>query len=233
MHYSDIFRERGSGFEEVFTWTLELCRSELKGEALRPIIIRIFEQAERYSSISSLKHILTILDTDIDAAAEPSGFSLLHKSIEESSLSSCRFKFMKSLVDLGANVHRVGYGIPISSSRYRIPGLQSPTTIAMRQSASFFCWCSMLREKEFCLDSFVIEELQESPLSIKGWTKDTLRDLFEYDFEPYRWRWKMMYCRHCGSDIKYRCELPWEKKLEMIKQGRIVEVQELDDRSRD
>jgi hypothetical protein len=132
MHHSDIFRERGSGFEEVFTWTLELCRSELKGEALRLIIVRIFEQAGHYSRISSLKHILAILDTDIDAAAEPSGFSLLHKSVEESSLSSYRFKFMKSSLDLGANVQRVGYGTPISSSRYHIPGLQSPTTIAMR-----------------------------------------------------------------------------------------------------
>lgn len=137
------------------------------------------------------------------------------------------FKLMTFLADLGANLHRVGYG----NQSYDVAGPQSPTVLSMRTSFTFFHWRKML-EKGYDVESFVTNELQNSPLVSQGWTKETLVALFEYDFVPYQWEFDSpQLCRQCGNSIRYPREILWERKLEMIRQGGVLEVEELDNRS--
>jgi hypothetical protein len=128
----------------------------------------------------------------------------------------------------------VAYDIPIGPIN-ALSGLHTPTSLAMRYSLTFFGWRQVLIEKGQDLQQFVINELQTSPLASQGWTQETLLALFHYTFQPYPRDPHFRYytCRGCLNVITYAREPPWERKVEMIRQGRILELQRLDKADRD
>jgi hypothetical protein len=252
--------QRGQiSMSEVFRWVFEELRSESKGESLRKVIASAVGTAVNCCNISNLADTLAILDiklddinpddidlddmelggrnrdnTTINAAAEPGGFSILHYVIRTTGNSLESYDLLNFWVGLGADVHRLGYNTRYQTLFPKSCGVQSPTTIAMRCSNSFYVWRAMLVENEHCLNCFVVRELQNSLLASQGWTRDTLLALFRYDFRPRICHCDVFaeghktYCRNCRKDIKSPQILGWERMLEMIKLGEISDVQELD-----
>jgi hypothetical protein len=243
---------------EVFRWVLEEFRSELKGESLRKVVACNVGVAMKFRNISSLVDMSAILDikldeinlddidlddinldginrdnTTINAAAEPGGFSILHYVIRTTRNSLNSYDLVNVCVGLGADVHRLGYNTRHRALFPKSCGGQSPTTIAMRCSNSFYIWRAMLVENEYCLNCFVVRELQNSPLASQGWTSNTLLALFKDDFRPLQCRCEFhteidsIFCR-CGKPKNYPPDLEWQRRSEMIKLGKLSEVQELD-----
>ena len=213
---------------------METCGSKLNEEVLTSMLARSYIEASCIHTDASLIELIsTIRIANVDVAAEPKGFSLLHYVLGVPFFElDALIELVTSLVDNGLDLYQVAYEIyDVCVYRRPISGLQSPTTMAMRCSESFFCWRQVLIEKGHSLPSFVMKELQTSPLVTKGWTKDILLALFQYDFQPYprsQLRWDSQFCRYCDEPIDFFREIPWECKLEMIKQGRISELRRLD-----
>lgn len=233
-----------ASLSEFFRLVLKEFRSELKEEALRPVFARTLYETIRFHDISILADVLTILDiklddidldeidldeidlddTTIDAAAEPGGFSLLHYVIRTRKTSLASYNLVNFLVGFGADVHRLGYKTRHQALFPESCRIQSRTAVAMRFPTSFYIWRATLVENEYCLKCFVIREVQNSPLVSQGWTRETLLALFMYDFRPLT-----CICNgfaECHNKNSHQSE--WEKRLEMIQQGKILDAQELD-----
>ncbi|KAF7513740.1 hypothetical protein GJ744_007791 [Endocarpon pusillum] len=212
-----------SGYDEVLRWAMGECCSELNTENLAWMVVESYTKASWiYPNAFVIELMSTIMTTNVDVAVELKGFSSLHYALAVPFLEIDKLiRIVTSLVESGLNLYHVAY-------RFIPGGPQSPTTMAMRCSESFFCWRRVLVETGESLDSFVMKELQTSPLATQGWTKDTLLALFQYDFEPYPRSQLQKFiasrCRICAEEIYFIREIPWECKLEMIKEGRISEL---------
>lgn len=165
---------------EVLSWALDRCRSELKEEALRWILAGAFEDAVKFENLSilSLKSMSTVLDIDNKFCRRNGRFfnSMCYHSLFSSVIR--RIQVPGITGGSQARSPRVGSQISIGAAYHEVAGIQSPTTIAMRQSATFFGWRLVLLYKGYNLQNFVTRELQEPPLVSQGWTQDTPLALF-------------------------------------------------------
>jgi hypothetical protein len=222
-------RDSGAPMSEIFRWILREHRSELREETLRPVVAFTLRHLLNLRDTLHLANMMTILDISLndidsdhmilegtitDAVAEQGDISTLQYVMRGGNHSLASYTLLNFLVGLGADVYRLGYG------EYMI---QSPTTLAMRCSTSLYLWRATLIENEYCLHCFVLREMQTSPLVNQGWTRDTLLALFMYGFKPIRC------CPDGMEPFRFTCRhLEWNRKLEMIKLGQILDVQQLD-----
>jgi hypothetical protein len=137
---------------EIFRWILREHRSELREETLRPVVAFTFRHLLNLRDTLHLADMMTILDISLndvdsdhmilegtiaDAVAEKGDISTLHYVMRGGNHSLASYTLLNFLVGLGADVQRLGYG------KYVI---QSPTTLAMRCSTSFYLWRATLIE---------------------------------------------------------------------------------------
>lgn len=71
---------------------------------------------------------------------------------------------------------------------------ETPTSLAMYNAMEFGKWRTTLERMNIDIEAFLDDELQQDPLRIDGWTKDTLRQLFKYKIDP-----SVCHARTCGE----------------------------------
>lgn len=100
------------------------------------------------------------------------------------------------------------------------PHEESPTSLSMYSSWAFQDWRDGLDSIEADFEEFVEQELKRNHAVHAGWEKETLLDLFAYDYRPdfeLRRSWE---CSDCSRNIRAtRVQPHWRHIIERIKQG--------------
>jgi hypothetical protein len=125
------------------------------------------------------------------------------------------------LISRGLDLHVVADERYAQAVEYEAIRGQTPTTIAMRYSLSWFNYIKLLRDCKVDIPKFVAEELNGSPWTNSEWKQHTLQALFELEFEP-----EPMPEIDCESDghrldpevWSYGHECSWETFLSKLRQ---------------
>ena len=95
---------------------------------------------------------------------------------------------------------------------------QTPTSLALYSSFLFVKWRDALLRSPVDLESFVEEEVQQSPLRDVGWHKASLLALFRCKIQPDHLASNLVYCDDCPQLILFLCvELSWREWLNRFK----------------
>ncbi|RDW57721.1 hypothetical protein BP5796_12522 [Coleophoma crateriformis] len=136
-------------------WVLETFKAELKEDHPMENVAWLLTFALESRELT--QKILDFTNNMVDATFSHTTFTPIHCKIAEGFLDSV-IPSMKLLAERGANLHRVG-----STTGYGAEGLSrydTPTSLAMRQSAFFFKWRQMIKDLSVDLGDFIKEELE-------------------------------------------------------------------------
>lgn len=145
----------------------------------------------------------------IDAIVPPQGYTILQKCIAWADTSG----LISSILSRGPDIHRLGLGY------HYTPQQETPTSLAMYSEQVFADWLSGLGTIEVDLEIFIEQELERNHVVHVGWEKDTLLDLFAYDYEHHvGLRKEFWTCSDCAQEIDIVIVQPyWRHLLERIK----------------
>ena len=108
---------------------------------------------------------------DPDSVGPPRDFTLLQMAIA----TGCKYG---ALLKHRPQLNEVRYEHDYS----RRP--ETPTSVAMYCAREFQKWQISLKYMHVNIEDFIDRELKQSPLADSRWTKDALRQLFQYKIEP-------------------------------------------------
>lgn len=133
--------------------------------------------------------------------------------------SDCDELEIGMILKSGADIHHLGLELEFS------PREETPLSLALYSFRLFRGFAKALKERQIDMDEFVLHELRENfPLVNDGWTEQTLRALFEYEFEPDDGYIFLEYCDECHFVLtrKFGCllqvEVAWQRHLEDVKE---------------
>ena len=126
-----------------------------------------------------------------------------------------KWNIINAFLALGADPYQVclaGWYSPVA---------ESPLSLAMYSSWTFWHFRNALRGKGLVIQDIVREELKEGrPLLDAGWQMETLSALLEHEFEPEivpkHWR-DHIHCDNCKGSYDVPVEPYWQGILESIK----------------
>lgn len=152
---------------------------------------------------------------DLDQSS-PSSLSLLSYKIIHGD-----WKIVNLLLAWGADPHHVGLSAGYS------PIAESPLSLAMYSSWTFWAFRNVLHGRGFDLEDFARQELKERhPLLDAGWQIETLTALLELDFEPdfgrckiHRERYRCSNCDKHGFWDQIQVQPYWRGVLESTRNG--------------
>jgi hypothetical protein len=199
---------------EVSEWVLETVLGDLRTSHSPALIAWLLIFC--LESPNLLTRILDIGGDLTNSSVIEGGYTPMHGKIAEN-FTDAVVPGIKILLQHGADPHRVG----MTSSSYGGDDsrrFDTPTSIAMRRSSSFFKWRQLIREVGYDIDQFVIDELNEAPLVAAGWTTESLMQLFHLEFEPLELDEDL--CTQCGRIVYHTFdhdEVWWEKLLRRLK----------------
>ena len=200
--------------EDVFLWMLHLFGSSLhenvddswiyyclwlSGSTSSPI-----RSDERFS------YILDITNGKVDALNAVGGWSLLHRSMLDPSTEDlvCR------LLAVGADAHLEG------RSNRVFPKQETPTSLAIYSASTLVMLQNVLTHLSVDMNAFVDLEMEQSPLQLAGWNKDSLLALLSSDVnELYCHRCYDECCRFCAISGTPSVQPYWMHELQKIKDG--------------
>ncbi|TGO37875.1 hypothetical protein BHYA_0087g00340 [Botrytis hyacinthi] len=154
-----------------------------------------------------------------------SSYSLLHYVIGARFLHRDQLS-VKMVMERTNNLHIChGYG---SWGRYQP---QTPTVLAMYDQEMFISWRKLLQETKQDMNVFIERELDAKILTSMGWTKATLRALFQHHFDTPSHKGRRAFngfpqCDRCGHlDIvigmmRLKIDLEFRRQLREIRTGR-------------
>jgi len=119
-----------------------------------------------------------------------------------------------SVLSKGPDLYRLGV------DHYYTPRGESPTSLSMYSSWAFSNWLDGLDSIQVDLQDFVKQELERNHAVHPGWKKETLLDLFAYDYSPDFERRYSRTCSDCSGDfIWIKVQPYWRHYIERIRQG--------------
>ncbi|KAM0157904.1 hypothetical protein ACHAQE_002159 [Botrytis cinerea] len=154
-----------------------------------------------------------------------SSYSLLHYVIGARLLHRDPLS-VKLIMERTADLHVChGYG---SWGRYEP---QTPTSLAMYDQDMFIPWRRLLQETKQDMDAFIERELNAKFLTSMGWTKATLRALFQHQFDIPSYKGRRAFngfpecdrCKHISVSIgmyRVKIDLEFRRQLREIRTGR-------------
>jgi hypothetical protein len=116
------------------------------------------------------------------------------------------------LIARGLNLHILGDD-DFRGNQVEICRNDSPLSLVMRYSYSFFLLRNLLRDLNTDFRQFVKDELEQGPLRKKGWTQERLLELFKLDFKPFNM--PMIQCH--GRWQQHASEVSWLTAVERLK----------------
>ena len=171
---------------------------------------------------SLTEKVLDIQNDLVHVAFGSGGFTPLQSKTAEGFPLSC-MPSMKLLAERGANLHYVGCSEAFGTrfAHGATTHVETATSLSMRRSLFFHRWRLLLRELNVDFEDFILEELEQTPLPQRGWTKDSLTALFDLEFVPVEL--PNQYCNDCKREVYcvYKIEEDWwNVVLQRVKNGR-------------
>ena len=124
--------------------------------------------------------------------------------------------FVTKLLRWGANPNCV------SQRATRIPGLESPTSLAMYSSSTFIAWQHSLHQAGIETEIFLDREIAEGPLAKTGWTRATLEKVFDQIIIDIPHQEYYRECDHCSREADGLKVQPfWLSLLYKMKHGKV------------
>lgn len=156
--------------------------------------------------------LLTFDDNLIDACPGVKGYSALQFVISMGNWNKEISFGLNSILNKGANLHSVGFCCAMSIRH------ETPTSLSMYSSLIFMEWRAALLRLPVNLESFVRDEVQQSPLRDAGWDEDSLLALFHCDIQSNDFPSILDYCDDCSEQASLICvELSWQEWLRRFK----------------
>ena len=142
---------------------------------------------------------------------EMDGYTLLHQLFAPSTTTD--EEYVSAMLVRGPDLYPLGF------DKVYTPQRESPTSLAMYSSRAFAVWLCGLVNCGVDLETFADQELEQNLVVHAGWEKETLLDLFAYDYRPDHHLRGLWACNDC-TKIIYRVEVQpyWRHLLERIKQ---------------
>ena len=171
--------ESNHTFEEdksAFAWMVKILRPDIQRDTDLPhggSINSLLTSAIESGNVEIFRFILDAFVNYIESRATELDPNLLVECVHHG-----QYAMARCLIQRGANLHAEGYN-PDCGEMWI-----DATFRALFSSAAFFEWRKLLREQNVDLDEFIVSA-NKQPLWIwNGWQSDTLRKLFDLDFEP-------------------------------------------------
>lgn len=199
---------------DIFRWVIHRSARDIKDSINEKLFVTLMNFTAMAGMEESHNSLLSISDIGIDARIGSCGYTclLLHLSLFSRVISEFAGRALDITLRSGANTHLVGLDEGCS------PQEETPTSLAMYSSFVFIQWRDALLRLSVDLETFVAEELQQSPLRDAGWNEDTLLSLFRGDIQPGFIPLEYDYpCGICGDDFGIFAELSWRRWLDSIK----------------
>jgi len=185
-----------------------------------------------YGDMTSIGPVLRLIP-DINSADFLKWLSPAHQIVSEMSVYGIRDSDRYLITHGVLKLHIVAAEEPIlhryawpyfEFSRFDVMCGHTPTSMAMGYSTSFFYFRKLLIEEGFDIEMFIDDELAMPILAEEGWTRETLRFLFEVDFRP-------MKDSVCNTNYCLTIVLPaddeWLSALQELRSCNIQKAEEL------
>lgn len=204
-----------SAKSDLFVWMLRLFSPEIRTYFIEKCYARLLRTAFGPGKEKVHRVLLELGPVGaIDAVGKEGGYTTLQAALAYAQV----YSDLEMILAFDPDVHHVGFEADYS------PVDETPLSLALYSSHPFRRFTDALKKRHYDLDEFVVQELwEESPLMKEGWTRQTLRALFEVDFEPDVWYTNLQHCDECQN--RFFCELPllqveiaWQKILEDFKE---------------
>lgn len=229
MDFSD---RNGDGWE-VFAWLCDSCNNE-SGETEAKIALLLwmlklssFELKTYFVEDRFARMLFYVLDPRpgleeasdlllnmggaglIDAFGYFNGYTILQERVAWARPR----EDIRTVLSRGPDFHRLGL------DDFFTPQEETPTSLAMYSEWVFADWLYGLGTIEVDLEIFTEQELERNHVVHVGWKKDTLLDLFAYDYEHHvGLRKEFWTCGDCAQEIDIVIVQPyWRHLLERIK----------------
>ncbi|CAD6593136.1 MAG: hypothetical protein ASARMPREDX12_006859 [Alectoria sarmentosa] len=198
----------------LLLWMLRLSGFELKTYLIRQEFLRMLSRTLDSSPKleEASKFLLNLGGADIINAAiyGTNGYTILHFNVVFATEGRVNVTLAR-----GSDLYRLGFEDDYT------PQYESPTSLAMYSSWAFMVWLHGLVAIEVDIEEYINQELGTNFLVHPGWEKETLHDLFLYNYrpevdfrEPFGTR-----CSDCSQIIyRVRVQPHWRHLLERIKQ---------------
>ncbi|KAH8590571.1 hypothetical protein B0O99DRAFT_745104 [Bisporella sp. PMI_857] len=128
-----------------------------------------------------------------------------------------RRESLRVLITNGLDLHYLADERLSANFNYNTIRDNTPTSLAMRSSLTFFHFRDILFQCSIQLSTFIEHELQRGPLANMGWTPPTLQRLFELDFKPADI--PTFTCTRCKYPSRSSTEKTWQIFLEKVIEG--------------
>ena len=191
---------------EILLWLLQTASEDIKSDFVDEAYARLLLWMLRYSG-DDVNFLLKLGGKKfIEARRYQNGYTPLQMSISMDPSGLGR------VLAYGPNCFAVAF------DELHSPKVETPTSLAMYSSWAFGHWRTGLKTLRVDFNDFISQELGQSPLVKAGWNTETLRTLFELDFQPSSDTWNTK-CKDCGSQrIGYlRVEPRWQRLLQRIR----------------
>lgn len=167
--YDPQFNHRGTAELDLLRWFLQLFKSEIAANLnSRPCKMLLLQLLERPAAFDCFFGQVTT--HNVDEVGPLQEYTILQQAIA----AGCGYS---PLLKYRPNLHVVRYDYSMS----RKP--ETPTSLALYNAAEFKGWRTALEQMNVDIESFIDEELRQTPLAADGWTKDSLRQLFSYHID--------------------------------------------------
>jgi hypothetical protein len=175
----ELESESNHTFEEhksAFAWMVKILRPDIELDtdlsncgSIASLLTSVIESG----NVEMFRFILDAFENCIESRVTEQGPTLLVECVHHG-----QYAMGGCLIQRGANLHAEGFDTVCGELWI------GPTCRALFSSAAFFEWRKLLREQNVDLDEFIASATKQ-PLWIRdGWQNDTLRKLFDLDFEP-------------------------------------------------
>lgn len=199
----------------LILWMLKFLSFELKTHAVRrnyaSMLNWILVPNPALEEAADLLLNLGGVEVIDEAIYDTGGYNVLHE------LTMYTFpNEISTVLSKGPDLHRLGFDYNLT------PQEETPTSLAMYSSWIFKYWLDGLISIEMDIEKFVEEELVRNHAVHAGWEKETLLDLFTYDYKhsvDLLEAWTYKDCSDCAKRHRgVEVQPYWRHLLERIKQ---------------
>lgn len=196
---------------DLFLWLLHIFSQEIRENFVERHYARVLKAAFGPGRERVARLLLELGPVDaVDSVEVEGGFTALQAILIEPGCPD-----LERILAFNPEIHHLG--LEASHS----PIQETPLSLALYASQTFRSFADALNKRNIDLDGFVIQELGENyPLVKDSWTRETLRAVFEYQFEPDVGYTGIGFCDECGGELieAVRVEVAWQFHLKEFKE---------------
>ena len=168
--YDSRFDKKGAAEIDLLGWFLQLFMSDIVANVnSRPCKMLLLQLLDWPAALDCFFE--KIPTHNVDEAGPPQEYTILQQAIA----AGCDYS---AVLKHHPDLHAVRFDNGMSRK------LETPTSLAMYNAREFEVWRKSLEHMNEDLEEFLDDELRQAPLKNDGWTKDTLRELFQFQIDP-------------------------------------------------